>query len=68
MKKYFKVARVEDEAKQDAIIMYLTYNAVLGSEHDEIERGLYTINTWDDFKRELNLFLMGDLSILFVTH
>lgn len=68
MKKYFKVARVEDEAKQDAIIMYLTYNAVLGSKHDEIERGLYTINTWDDFKRELNLFLMGDSSILFVTH
>lgn len=30
MKKYFKVARVEDEAKQDAIIMYLTYDAVLG--------------------------------------
>lgn len=55
----------EEKAKVRAATMYLTDTAMLWwrRRHADIERGTCTIDTWDDFKREIqNLFYPSNLA------
>ena len=56
MERYFECMKVEDEQmKVRTVSLYLTDNATLWwrRKHADMEKGLYTIATWDDFKKEL---------------
>ncbi|XP_023764406.1 uncharacterized protein LOC111912904 [Lactuca sativa] len=53
---YFNAIGVKDnKPKIDTAVLYLCENAALWwrRKHNDIEKGLYTIETWDEFKRQL---------------
>ena len=56
MVQYFRASKLEDEeAKVQTAVIYLTDDAMLWwrRRHSEIERGLCTINTWEELKAQL---------------
>ncbi|KAK3007394.1 hypothetical protein RJ639_016095 [Escallonia herrerae] len=56
MERYFKGASIKDKkAKVRTAILYLTDMATLWwhRKHNDIEKGLCTIDTWDVFKKEI---------------
>lgn len=56
MEQDFKATRLEDEAaKLDTATMYLSDDAFLGwrRRSSDIERGLCTVDTWEDLKKRV---------------
>ena len=68
MERYFKAIALTDEAaKVRTVILYLTHIATLWWRRRfvDIEKGICTIETWEDFKREIKRqFYLDDVAYL----